>query len=425
MDGPAQPRTEVIEAPAGRRRALDAGNPAKPGVLVGGEPGGRIVGEVEAVGEDPGVLERHRRALGEEGQHRVTGVPEQGKAAVDPARQRRVVEEAPEKASVYRVEQGAGRPVPAGEGTAQGVGIILAAPPLPGPGRALLDGDEVDERPVAQRIGDEVTALAHRHARRKAGKRGGDTLGRDRPAPGDVAREARRLRREAAGPQGGADAVRGDDDRRLRCRAIVERQRSGIAGRPDRHHPRAEVKGCPGLLRAGAEDVEQVGAMDVPVGTPVAGDGRLAQRHPGNRAPAAAMVEKFHRLGKAGADLCRVTQAERLEHRDPVRRNLEPGANLGEGGSLLVDVDPRMALGERGRRGEAADAGTDDGDLLVRRGASADLPCPLLSRSARRLKGRTPSPSSCRKYSRRRLPPPPPPRPSGTGIAFTFALSPA
>ena len=86
-------------------------------------------------GQHPGVLQRHRRALRQERQHRVAGVAEQRQPAVRPARQRRVVEEPPQPALLDRRQQRTGRPSPSREGAAQVLRVVGRRPAFGRPRR--------------------------------------------------------------------------------------------------------------------------------------------------------------------------------------------------------------------------------------------------------------------------------------------------
>ena len=114
--------------PAGRRRAARGCRRAsRPPRRRRGRR--RIVGEVEAVGQHPGVLERHRRPLGEEGQHRMAGVAEERERGRRPRRGAARGRRAPEEAVLDGGEERARRPAPAGEGAAERRRIVAADQP--------------------------------------------------------------------------------------------------------------------------------------------------------------------------------------------------------------------------------------------------------------------------------------------------------
>ncbi len=111
--------------------------------------------------------------------------------------------------------------------------------------------------------------------------------------------------------------------------------------------------------------------MELPVGPPVAGC--RPQRQPRHRA-AATIVPQFDRLGQAGTRRGGVTQPQRLQHGDTVRRNLYAGADLGERRRRLEHQHPGAAPGQGDRRCKAADAGADDRDLLAGEAHAAGRP---------------------------------------------------
>ena len=122
---------------------------------------------------------------------------------------------------------------------------------------------------------------------------------------------------------------------------------------PDLH---ARLGGGPG------EQPDEVGAMELPVGPPVARYRRSTQRHPRHQ-PAVAVVAKLDRLRRGGERGGGLEQPERGQHRHAVRRDLDAGPDLAQRRRLLEHPHPRPAARQRQRRREAADAGADHRDL--------------------------------------------------------------
>ena len=77
-------------------------------------------------------------------------------------------------------------------------------------------------------------------------------------------------------------------------------------------------------------------------------------------------VHHHHPLGVDGAATGALADAERVEARERVRRELNAGADLADLRRLLEDDDAKAALRQRQRRGEAADAGAGDDDGVTR-----------------------------------------------------------
>ena len=97
-------------------------------------------------------------------QHRVSGVSEEGEAAIDPARKRVAVIEPPAERLVDLVQQPGQPLVPSGEFGAQLVRIARCRPRFL---HRLVGGheaDEIDQRAVAQREDEEVLPVAEPHA---------------------------------------------------------------------------------------------------------------------------------------------------------------------------------------------------------------------------------------------------------------------
>ena len=90
--------------------------------------------------------------------------------------------------------------------------------------------------------------------------------------------------------------------------------------------------------------------------------------------------------------LGRLAEAQRIEHARAVRADLHAGAELLQLGRLLIDIDADALPDQRQRRGQAADAGADDGNVLVCHGAiGPELSCPRRRASSQtpRLRAKT------------------------------------
>ena len=62
--------------------------------------------------------------------------------------------------------------------------------------------------------------------------------------------------------------------------------------------------------------------------------------------------------------LGRRAEPQRIEHAGAVRADLDAGAELLQLGRLLIDIDADALPDQRQRRGQSADAGADDGNVL-------------------------------------------------------------
>ncbi len=113
--------------------------------------------------------------------------------------------------------------------------------------------------------------------------------------------------------------------------------------------PRREAELDPGRSRARRQHREKVGAVELPVGPPVARDGGRAERHARHQPPGAVVAE-LHRLGHARNLRRGRAEPERLQHRHAVRRDLQARAHLGQRRRLLEEHHPGAALRQRRRR---------------------------------------------------------------------------
>ena len=156
--------------------------------------------------------------------------------------------------------------------------------------------------------------------------------------------EARGAARRDAGAQPGAHAVRRHHHLRTRERRVV---RAGDRLSEPHPHPRRQ--------RRIDEDGEEVGAVEVPVRPPVARLRRRPERQPRHQA-AVAMLAELDRLRHHRAGGEPVGDAERREHRDAVRPDLQPGAHLAEFRRPLQERHRCAPARQRQRNRHAADA---------------------------------------------------------------------
>jgi len=151
-------------------------------------------------------------------------------------------------------------------------------------------------------------------------------------------------------------------------------------------------------LRADAfeERPMHVGAMDDRVRIGEA----LAEPGAGRDLADDRFVDRVHHhqtVGVDGAAARLGADAERVEGREGIRRELDSGADLADLGGLLEDLDAKAALREGERGGEAADpgAGDDHGALLSGHrplcGEHAPPRCSATVRDARRARDRGPA----------------------------------
>ena len=194
---------------------------------------------------------------------------------------------------------------------------------------------------------------------------------------------------EMRGAQPRADAVGPDGDLGLAVARVGEAEAQPGAGRHHRLDAGAELDPRAGLGRGAEEDVEKVGAVDLPVGAAVAGDARAADRQARDEA-AAAELAQLDPVGEVRERRDLVGEPERLEHGDAVRGDLQAGADLGERLGALVDGDPRAALAEGGGGGEPADAAADHRDFAPGEAHAAGAsPAQARASSARSAAGST------------------------------------
>jgi hypothetical protein len=153
----------------------------------------------------------------------------------------------------------------------------------------------------------------------------------------------------------GVHIGRAVDAQRHAIDALVEGRHAGI------EHDRLRIHGVHRPLQRQV----QVAAVDLEVRRTVALRMLFAQRQPVQHLAAVEAAE-FERLGQHAGARDRLAQAQHIEHLHRVGAHLDAGAHLAELRRLLVDPHAMAALQQRGGRGQAAEAGTDDGDVHAR-----------------------------------------------------------
>src|SRR5216683_5438148 len=91
----------------------------------------------------------------------MAGVAEEGDAAHRPVVEGGAVEEGPDEGLVHRADDRAYLRMPPLEGGQRVGDLPPVGPGLPGPGLALVDGDEVDEAAARDEVVHEVPTRAH------------------------------------------------------------------------------------------------------------------------------------------------------------------------------------------------------------------------------------------------------------------------
>nr|WP_245294071.1 hypothetical protein [Methylobrevis pamukkalensis] len=125
-------------------------------------------------------------------------------------------------------------------------------------------------------------------------------------------------------------------------------------------HRAAEAKGDQRRGGRGTgEDLEEIAAVQVPVGRAMAGEDRAAQRN-ARDLPARAGVHHPDRLQMRGLLRKRVTKAEVDQDARGVGRDLDAGADRGQARRLFDDFAGDAEPGERQRERQPGDAGADD-----------------------------------------------------------------
>ena len=190
------PVGQVIARLVAGRGPLDCGGARQAQGLVAAQSLDRIAQAREYAGKRRAVLDRLRRALRQERQHRMAGIAKQRHAVDRPARQGRAVEQAPDENLVHGRDQRTHLLMPAGVESAQIGGIAPLGPAFLGPVVAVDQADEIDELTAAHRVADEVATGAEPELVFNMHVGAGKAVGRDHAAIGDAAGEARLFRAE-------------------------------------------------------------------------------------------------------------------------------------------------------------------------------------------------------------------------------------
>ena len=193
----------------------------------------------------------------------------------------------------------------------------------------------------------------------------GHALARHQDAPADDAGELRPVGAEYGKPDARLHAVRSDRDRRRGAVAVLERDRDRAAVLGDADAFAAEMDGVRPLAADGVEQHGvQVAAVEHHVGKAVAfhRDGAEVEQLPG----LAGAPEPDLLAGDDDAEPLRLrAETERMEHAGAVGADLDAGAELFQLGRLLIDIDADALADQRQRRGQATDARSDDGDVVI------------------------------------------------------------
>ena len=321
-------------------------------------------GRLEAAGEHGGVLNRRRRTLRHVGRHGMTGIAQKHDAALAPARQRLALEDGPLVAVRTGLQHGAHIGVEAGIGLAQLSHIALGRPgfarqPFGGLRHA---GDEVELAARRVRVVDDDVAVdappfgaggpdipAMHQGRRKD-----RAIGYAAPVQGRVGADDDVAHR-------GVDTVGADHGIGVRAAGIGERQGDLAAGLIEADQLLAEINDL-GRQRREQRFV-QIGPMHAQIGRPVE-----AFRH-GELAGDLAGVPDAVEVGarREGDAAQPRLDADLAQHLHRVRHHLDAGADAGKARGLLVDAHIHAETAQRRGDGEAAHAGTDNGNR--------ELPC--------------------------------------------------
>src|SRR2546425_4342582 len=322
-------------------QALDAGAAQ---LLVATQPRSRIagVGGDEAGRQRRAILDRLRRALPHERIHRMAGVAEQGDVADRPALQRLAVEQRPYETRIGRGGDPANLWMPAVERDERALDRGAIGPVLAVPRVVLGPSDEIQQPAARDEVVHEVPAGADPRLRAELQVELGETLGRDQSAIRDAAGEARRFLAEQPGAPRRVDAVGADQDVGRDALAVLEPGRDAVALVVQPDQAVTEVNAFGHETRG--DDREQVGAMNGQMGRAVELLAARIERRALQRAAVlpAPLVSAAgpHRLAvERGAETQAIQDARR------VRPHVDPAADFGQFGRLLVDVDVEAGPG--------------------------------------------------------------------------------
>jgi hypothetical protein len=329
----------------------------------------RCGGVLQAGGEHECILDRLRRALREERQHRVRRIAEQRDAPLGPAVERVAVVQRPALRAAGRVDQLQHALVPARESRAQVGDVAVGRPRLETPVAGRHDRHHVDQLVGSDRVVHEVAPgpdpqrlhRAQRHLRR--------AVGRHQATERAQAREARIDGCRDRALHGRVDAVGADHhvgrDLGAFARAALQRERDpvGVLRHADAAPVEAELLAGQCLL----QQARQIGAVRHVAMRAVQALARLAhglhEQHaavlPAPELPGG--LQPHRELRQA------LRQSELVERAHHVRRHHDAGADLAQLAGLLVDHRVEAGLAQEQRGSEPAEAGADDGDARLHR----------------------------------------------------------
>jgi hypothetical protein len=377
------PVREVVDAGAVVAGVLHLSRPRNTYLVVGGQGRGQVSGGPERGDERRRVLDGLSGALGEEGQHRVRGVAEEGNPSVDVLRQRWAIEDRPATDPGDRVEQDADFVVPSGELGAEVRRRALGGPRLDGlAGRGGGECDDVHRVSCGDRVmhqmpsGTEPEALCRHQVLLREIARG------DKGPPGAQPRVAGRDCADDLVSDRRVDAVGGDDQVAAYLRAVGEGEGCSVRGLVEPDAAAAEVDG--GGVDCGEQGVEEVGAVDEPGGLAVEA---LAAGHvPGEEhLPVCPAAELPADLDLQCPRFEVRHDAEAAQQPDGVRSQHDPRPDRLQLRCLLVDVRVDTLVLEEGRGRQTADAPADDDDVHgIFPVVVAEVRCSRSARSCRR-----------------------------------------
>ena len=90
---------------------------------------------------------------------------------------------------------------------------------------------------------------------------------------------------------------------------------------------------------------------------------QIEPRHAASAARSGLAVDQLDRLGPRPGRRQRLAEAERMQHPRPVRRDLQPGADLADRLGLFENGDLGAPQRQRARHGQPRDPGAEHGDF--------------------------------------------------------------
>ena len=254
--------------------------------------------------------------------------------------------------------------VPTGEGTAEFGGMACFGPGFPVPMGAFLDGDEIHQFAAAQIVMNEMPAGPGPDPGSGGHFGPVQPVGCDGAAPGHLAGEARPLRPEQAGTDGGVDAV--GPDQQVAFHLLPAMQHGGDAGAEIPIGEDRAVDADPDALAPAfvVQQVMKVGAMDLDIGKAIA---RLMG--------AAQAVVEIGEAGQAIADFrCfRLEppaphlrqQAQMIDHPCRIGADLDAGPHFRQFRRAFQNLDLKALAGQAKGGAEPAKAGPGNDDALL------------------------------------------------------------